>query len=207
MKYFPFLFLSIILSLGFGQSLRAQTKDSIISNTNAIPFLKAYGSKNKENIVEIQTKFGNFKIKLYADLPLYRANFIYLAKTGYFDTTEFDRIVPDFIIQAGDSDNQETINLRYKYKNYLLPARFKHKHKQYSVAAARSWDNNLEKKSSPFEFYIIMSKTGSHHLDKEHTVFAEVVSGFDILKKIEAVKTGRDEWPIQDITIKVKVIK
>jgi len=195
------------LCFAFSQKLEAQNQDTIISNTNTLPFLKNYGAKNKETLVEVSTKFGNFRMHLYKDTPLYRASFIYLTKMGYFNTSDVDRIAPDFIIQMGDSDNPACINMRYKFKNYLLPAHFLHKHKQYAVAAARSWDNNPKKKSSPFEFYVVMNKLGAHHLDKEHTVFGEVISGFKTLKIIEQQKHGRDEWPLQDIRIKVKIIK
>ena len=207
MKFIPSLFLSIILCFGFSLKLSAQSQDSIISNANTIPFLKAYGQKNNESLLTVETNFGTFTMLLYKDTPIYRASFIYLTKIGYFDTAQVDRILPGFIIQAGDSDNAASINMRYKFKNYTLPAHFLHKHTQYAVAAARSWDNNPKKVSSPFEFYIVLNKRGAHHLDKEHSVFGEVISGFDVLKKIEAQKAGRDEWPIQDIPIKVTIIK
>ncbi|MFK5890886.1 MAG: peptidylprolyl isomerase [Flavobacteriaceae bacterium] len=207
MKLHLSLFLIGFLFIAVNSKVFAQSKDPIISNTNTLPFLKAYGAKNKETIVEVSTKFGSFQIRLYKDTPLYRASFIYLTKVGYFSTSDVDRIAPDFIIQMGDSDNPACINMRYKFKNYLLPAHFLHKHKQYAVAAARSWDNNPKKKSSPFEFYIVMNKRGAHHLDKEHTVFGEVISGFKTLKILEKQKHGRDEWPLQDIRIKVQIIK
>jgi cyclophilin family peptidyl-prolyl cis-trans isomerase len=207
MKFRLFFFWFSFLLLFNSQNIVAQSKDSIISNTNTLAFLKAYGTKNKETIVEVSTKFGSFQIRLYRDTPLYRASFIYLTKMGYFNTSDVDRIAPDFIIQMGDSDNPACINMRYKFKNYLLPAHFLHKHKQYAVAAARSWDNNPKKKSSPFEFYIVMNKLGAHHLDKEHSVFGEVISGFNTLKILEKQKHGRDEWPLQDIRIKVTIVK
>ena len=207
MKIKATLFLGAMLFISMPNSVSAQSKETIISNTNTLPFLKSYGAKNKETLVKVTTKFGSFQIRLYRDMPLYRASFIYLTKMGYFNTSDVDRIAPDFIIQMGDSDNPACINMRYKFKNYLLPAHFLHKHKQYAVAAARSWDNNPKKKSSPFEFYVVMNKRGAHHLDKEHTVFGEVVSGFKTLKIIEQQKNGRDEWPLQDIRIKVSIVR
>jgi len=201
------LIIVVVLLISIPNNVLAQSQKSIISNTNTIPFLKAYGAKNKETLVKVTTKFGSFQIRLYRDTPLYRASFIYLTKMGYFNLSDVDRIAPDFIIQMGDSDRKECIGMRYKFKNYLLPAHFLHKHKQYAVAAARSWDNNPKKKSSPFEFYVVMNKRGAHHLDKEHTVFGEVISGFNTLKTIEKQRYGHDEWPLQDIRIKVTIIK
>jgi len=207
MKFRLLFLLTAYLLLFNCQNIVAQSKDNIISNTNTIPFLKAYGAKNKETLVKVTTKFGSFQIKLYRDMPLYRASFIYLTKMGYFNTSDVDRIAPGFIIQMGDSDRKACIGMRYKFKNYLLPAHFLHKHKQYAVAAARSWDNNPKKKSSPFQFYVVLNKLGAHHLDKEHTVFGEVVSGFKTLKIIGKQRYSHDEWPIQDIHLTVSIIK
>lgn len=207
MKFRLLFFLVTFLFLVNNQTIVAQSKETIVSNTNTLPFLKTYGAQNKETLVKVTTKFGSFQIKLYRDTPLYRASFIYLTKMGYFNTSDVDRIAPDFIIQMGDSSNPECVNMRYKFNNYLLPAHFLHKHKQYAVAAARSWDNNPEKKSTPFEFYVVLNKLGAHHLDKEHSVFGEVISGFKTLKIIEGQKHGRDEWPLQDIRITVIIVK
>ena len=77
-----------------------QKTTDTINKTNVIPFLKAYGNLNKESIVLFKTRLGSIKIKLYPDTPLHRASFIFLTKTGYFNTTAFHRIVPDFIVQG-----------------------------------------------------------------------------------------------------------
>jgi len=180
-----------------------------LNNKNVVPFLTEYGKHNPETEVLLSTRLGDITIKLYKNTPLYRANFIFLTKTGYFNTTCFHRIVPDFIIQGGDSDSRNTAELRAKYKNYLLPADFNKQdlHDRGAVSAARSWDNNPLKKSSPFEFFMVINKAGAHHLDGEHTVFGKVIKGFDVMDKISKVKTGKDEWPNKDVFIKMTVIK
>ena len=63
------------------------------------------------------------------------------------------------------------------------------------------------KKSTPFEFYFIQNKSGAHHLDGEHTVFGEIISGFNVMNKIANLKAGRDEWPYEDVFIEAKVIQ
>ena len=60
--------------------------------------------------------------------------------------------------------------------------------------------------SSPFEFYIVQNRKGAHHLDNEHTVFGEVISGFATMDKIAKVKTDIKEWPMVDIKMKVEII-
>jgi peptidylprolyl isomerase len=180
-----------------------------ITSKNAIDFLIAYGKLHKENKVRFTTRLGDIIIKLYDDTPLHRASFIFLTKVGYFNTTCFHRIVPNFIVQGGNSENSKTLIIRNRYQNYTIPAEFRkhHTHKYGALAAARDWEDNPTKKSTPFEFYFIQDKRGAHHLDGEHTVFGEIISGFDVLDKIAGLKTGRDEWPLEDVFIKAEVIE
>ena len=186
---------------------REQVADSINSKNSTI-FLNEYVKGNKETLVLLKTRLGNIKILLYEDTPIHRANFIFLTKVGYFNTTCFYRVVPDFIIQGGNSERMKTISFRNRYHNYRLPAEFKtnRTHKYGAVAAARDWENNPNKSSTPFEFYIIQNKEGGHHLDGEHTVFGEVISGFSVIDKIANLRAGGDEWPINDVFMEVEVL-
>ena len=179
-----------------------------INKSNAISFLKAYGDLNKETIVLFKTRLGDIKIKLYNDTPLHRASFVFLTKTGYFNTTSFHRIVPNFIVQGGNSDHPKTRKLRMKY-NYRIPAEIKshRRHKYGALAAARQWENNPNKTSSPFEFYMIQDKRGSHHLDGEHTIFGEIIDGFKTMEKIAKLDADKKEWPLEEVFIKAEVIK
>lgn len=185
-----------------------KASDSITSK-NAIDFLIAYGKKHKENKVLFKTRLGNILIKLYDDTPLHRANFIFLTEVGYFNTTCFNRVVPDFIAQGGNSENPSTLRFRNKYQNYTIPPEFRknRKHKYGALSAARDWENNISKKSNPFEFFFVQAKQGAHHLDGEHTVFGEIISGFSVLNKIANLKAGRDEWPYKDVYIEAEVVK
>ena len=179
-----------------------------INKTNAVSFLRAYGKLNKESIILFKTRLGDIKIKLYKETPLHRASFVFLTKTGYFNTTSFHRIVPDFIVQGGNSDHPITRKLRMKY-NYRIPAEIKpyRKHKYGALAAARQWENNPKKLSSPFEFYMIQDKRGSHHLDGEHTIFGEIIEGFTTMEKIAKLETDKKEWPLEEVFISADVIK
>lgn len=180
-----------------------------INHNNAIDFLIAYGELHKENKVRVKTRLGNMIVKLYDDTPLHRASFLFLVNAGYFNTTCFHRVVPDFIVQGGNSESYKTLEQKNKYENYTIPPEFrKHrKHKFGALAMAREWENNISKKSNPFEFYFIQNRNGAHHIDGEHTVFGEVISGFNVLNKIAKVRTGRDEWPLEDVYMEIEVIK
>lgn len=180
-----------------------------LNKTNVNAFFTEYGKQNKETIVRIKTDFGNIKMRLYNDTPIHRANFIFLSKIGYFDTTVFYRVSPNFVIQGGNSEEKEAYNYRKKYRFYGLSPEFlpHRKHKYGAVAAARDWDNNPNKISRAFEFYIIQNRNGGHHLDNEHTVFGEVISGFSTIDKISKLETTPDEWPKIDVPMKVEVIR
>lgn len=180
-----------------------------LNNKNVLAFFTAYGKQNPETLVTFKTRLGNFTVKLYKDTPIHRANFIFLAKKGYFNTTSFHRLVPGFVAQFGDSDRLETVKFRNKYKQYKLEPEFRknHKHKRGALAAARDWENNPNKLSTPFEFYIVQSKKGEHHLNFEHTVLGEIVKGMPTIDKIILEKTDTDEWPFKDIDLKVVSIR
>ena len=170
--------------------------------------LIAFGKENTATKVLIKTNFGDIKLKLYQDTPLHRASFLFLTKTGFFDNTVFYRVVKNFVIQGGNSEDLNKTKLRNKYGNYKLYSEFrKHrKHKYGALAATRLWEDNPNKMSIPFEFYIVHSKDGAHHLNNEHTVFGEVISGFSTMDKIANVKVGSDEWPAINITMKVEIL-
>ena len=72
---------------------------------------------------------------------------------------------------------------------------------------ARIYKKNPEKRSSPFEFYIVMDPNGSYHLDQEHTVIGRVTKGMDVAKKINVLETDKSEWPIEDVYMKATIIK
>jgi len=185
------------------------TETDTINRRNTIAFLTVYGKENPETIVLIETRLGDIKIRLYRDTPLHRASFIFLTKTGYFSTTCVHRIVQDFVVQGGNSENLKTRKFRKKYETYTLPAEFRthRKHKYGAIATARDWEDNPQKVSTPFEFYFIQDKNGGHHLDGEHTVFGEIIEGFNTLEKIALVEVGNDEWPIIDVFFNVTVIR
>ncbi|MBJ2174521.1 peptidylprolyl isomerase [Aureibaculum sp. A20] len=187
----------------------AQKPWDSITHDNTIDFLIAYGKEHKENKLRVKTRLGDMIVQLYDDTPLHRASFLFLVNAGYFNTTCFHRVVPGFIVQGGNSENYSTVKIKNKYENYTIPPEFRknHKHKFGALAAAREWENNISKKSNPFEFYFIQAKNGAHHIDGEHTVFGEVISGFNVLNKIAKLKTGRDEWPLKDVFTKIEVIE
>lgn len=174
-----------------------------------IPFLTQYGKENPENRIKISTSFGEIEVQLYNDTPLHRANFIYLTKRGYFDGTYFHRVAAGFVIQGGNSDNVETSDKRNKIGSYLIPSEFEagHRHTRGAFSAAKYAEQNVSKASSPFEFFIVQSNNGAHHLDNDHTVFGRVTKGMDVVDNINKQEVGEGEWPMLNIPMKVEIIK
>ncbi|MGC1632201.1 MAG: peptidylprolyl isomerase, partial [Gelidibacter sp.] len=73
-----------------------------LTDKNAMDFFLEYEKENKENKVRITTDFGTIDIQLFDETMFHRANFIFLIKQGYFDNTQFYRIVNNFVIQGGN---------------------------------------------------------------------------------------------------------
>lgn len=182
-----------------------------ITNENVVSFLTEYGKKNPETKVLITSSFGDIEIELYKDTPLHRANFIYLVKQHYFDETFFHRVVPNFIIQAGNSDLTSTQKKRAKLgKEYLLPAEIipGRNHEYGSVSGAKEYRENPDNKTAPYEFFIFLGpKSSTTHLNGKYTIFGKVIKGMDVVEEISKVKADDGDWPLNNIYITAKVIQ
>ena len=182
-----------------------------ITNENAVSFLTEYGGKNPETKVLITTRFGDIEIELYKDTPLHRANFIYLVKQHYFDETFFHRVVPNFIIQAGNSDLTSTQKKRAELgKEYLLPAEIipGSVHEYGTVSGAKEYRENPDNRTAPYEFFIFLGpKSSTTHLNGKYTIFGKVTKGMDVVEEISKVKADDGDWPLNNIYISAKVIE
>lgn len=209
-----------------------------LSEENAAQFLKKYGNHHSANRAVIKTEFGDITIRLYDDTPYHRANFLFLTNTEYFDDTWFYRVSKDHVVQAGNTDSPETVKKRRNMGEYKVPSEIDagHFHKYGAVAAARSYYQNPEKVSDPYEFYIVLGKAynrkelkllaekheldfseaqldfyenkrGAPHLDGQHTVFGEVIDGMDVVEEINKVDVDEGEWPLMNIPIDVEIEK
>ena len=187
---------------------KKEEKIFILNDKNAIPFFFEYEKNNKENKIRIETKYGDIDIELFNETPYHRANFIYLTKKKYFDGTSFHRVVKDFIIQGGNSDSYEISKRRRNIGRYLLPpdSNKGYKHHRGILSIPSSDIDNPYKLASPYEFFIVQSKNGAYHLDKNYTPFGKVIRGMDIVDIICNLETDKREWPIENIKIKVSII-
>ena len=180
-----------------------------LSDDNVMEFFLEYDKNNKENKVRIFTELGEIDILLFKNTKFHRSNFIYLTKKNYFQSTQFYRVINNFVIQAGNSDNRKVSQKRKKIGRYLLPNDLNkgHTHKRGMVSMPSSLVDNPYKMASPFEFFIVQKKDGAHHLDGNYTVFGKVIKGMDTVDKIASRPTDDRDWPIDNIYInKVEII-
>ena len=175
-----------------------------LSDNNVMEFFLDYDKNHKENKVRIFTDYGEIDILLFENTKFHRSNFIYLTKKNYFQNTQFYRVINNFVIQAGNSDNRKIAQKRKKIGRYLLPNDLNkgHTHKRGMVSMPSSLVDNPYKMASPFEFFIVQKKNGAHHLDGNYTVFGKVIKGMDTVDKIASSPTDNRDWPIDNIYIK-----
>jgi len=181
-----------------------------LSDDNVMEFFLEYDKNHKENKVRIFTDYGEIDILLFENTKFHRSNFIYLAKKNYFQNTQFYRVINNFVIQAGNSDNRKISQKRKKIGRYLLPNDLNkgHTHKRGMVSMPSSLVDNPYKMASPFEFFIVQKKDGAHHLDGDYTVFGKVTKGMDTVDKIASRPTDNRDWPIDNVYIKkVEIIE
>ena len=181
----------------------AEEEPFVLTEENAIDFFFKYQKNLKTTRVKLTTSMGAFTVQLYDNVPYYKANFIYLTKKGYFDNTMFHRVVKDFIIQGGNADNTETARKRKEIGRYLLPpdTRKGYKHHRGTISMPSSEIDNPHMLASPYEFFIVVTKPGSYHLDGDFTPFGKVVSGMDVVDKINQQPVDTGDWPMQNIYI------
>ena len=180
-----------------------------LDNKNAMYFFQDYDKKHKENKVRITTDFGTIDILLFNETRYHRANFIFLTKQKYFNDTQFYRVIDNFMIQGGNSDDIKTARKRGKIGKYLLPPDTKRgfKHDRGVISMPSSEIRNPHKLASPYEFFIVTQKGGAHFLDGDYTIFGKVIDGMDVADKIAAVDTDDGDWPMKNIYIrKVEII-
>ena len=129
-------------------------------------------------IATFDTARGPIRVELAADkAPLAVANFVNLARRGFYDGLNFHRVIPDFMIQGGCPQGTGTGGPGYKFedeaKNGLT-------HERGVLSMANAGPN-----TNGSQFFITHIATG--WLDGKHTVFGKVIEGLDV---VDAVKQG-----------------
>ena len=124
------------------------------------------------------TSRGPIKIELYPDkAPLTVANFVNLAKRGFYDGLSFHRVIADFMIQGGCPEGSGRGGPGYRFED---EANNGVKHERGVLSMANAGPN-----TNGSQFFITHVPTP--WLDGKHTVFGKVTEGLDV---VDAVKQG-----------------
>lgn len=127
---------------------------------------------------EIHTTKGVMKIEFFdKDAPNTVANFLKLAKSGFYDGVTFHRVIPDFVIQGGDPTGTGAGGPGYKIDCELTGENQYHDRGVLSMAHAG-------RNTGGSQFFICHSRNNTAHLDRNHTCFGKVVEGLDIIDDI-----------------------
>ncbi|WP_063850738.1 peptidylprolyl isomerase [Flammeovirga sp. SJP92] len=169
--------------------------------------------KGKDEVIHMETTYGEIVMVLFDETPNHKKNFLHLAKDGFYNGTTFHRVLQDFMIQGGDPNtrtNGDSTRIGIGNPGYTINSEFDSTllHDYGMVGAARQNDEiNPDKSSSGSQFYIVESKDGAHHLDGEYTVFGMVVKGMDVVEKIAELEINREGKPLKRVEINIKVVK
>jgi peptidyl-prolyl cis-trans isomerase B (cyclophilin B) len=137
----------------------------------------------------IKTSHGDMKVEFYEkDAPNTVANFVKLAKDGFYDGLTFHRVLPDFVIQGGCPKGNSTGGPGYKIDCELDGDNQYHDRGVLSMAHAG-------RNTGGSQFFVCHGRTNTSHLDGNHTCFGKVVEGMDVIDKI------RVDDPIEKIEI------
>ena len=147
--------------------------------------------------VIIKTDFGDIRFSLLPDIaPETVRNFSKLAKSGFYNGTLFHRVIPGFMIQGGDPNTKNSDKSTWGQggPGYNLKAEFNSRsHLRGIVSMARSNDPD----SAGSQFFIVTSD--STFLDRQYTVFGEVVDGIEVADKIVNLPRDGNDCPEQEV--------
>jgi peptidyl-prolyl cis-trans isomerase A (cyclophilin A) len=162
----------------------------------------------------LETSLGTIRVRLFADkAPKTVENFVALAKGSkeytdpqdgkkknepYYNGTIFHRVIPRFMIQAGDRSGTGMGGPGYRFADEFHPEL---KHDRPGVLSMANAGPN----TNGSQFFITTVPTP--HLDRRHSVFGEVVAGYDVVEAISNVsRDGRDR-PREDVVLKSVTIE
>jgi peptidylprolyl isomerase len=134
-------------------------------------------SPKTDSIVAIKTKDGEIVLKLYQDLaPKTVANFIKKANSGFYKNLTFHRVIAGFMAQGGDPLGTGTGGGSIQSEINNTPF------VRGTIGLARGGDKAI---SNDSQFFICFTTEGCQHLTGDYVNFGEVISGLDVLDKIQ----------------------
>jgi peptidyl-prolyl cis-trans isomerase B (cyclophilin B) len=130
-------------------------------------------------IAEIYTAKGLLKAELYEkETPITVNNFVTLAKKGFYDGLNFHRVLPGFVIQGGCPEGTGRGGPGYKIPCETSAERQFHDRGVLSMAHAGP-------NTGGSQFFVVLSRSSTAHLDRAHTCFGKVFEGLELLDDIK----------------------
>jgi peptidyl-prolyl cis-trans isomerase B (cyclophilin B) len=183
-------------------------------NAKSMELIEAKKSEEKFNFLNksltgikcrIITDYGNLELEFYPDkAPLHVAMFIARAEAGFYNGTQFHRVISGFMIQGGDPNSKDN-----NFSNdgsggpiFMIPHEFNDvKHVPGILSTAR---RNDKSEGAGCQFFVMHGVTPQ--LDNEYTVFGKVTKGMEIVDKIANVAKDNRDHPVKAIRIKEMIV-
>jgi len=149
----------------------------------------------------MQTSKGAIEIEMMEkDAPKTVANFVKLAKAGFYDGTKFHRVIPNFMIQGGDPQTKDDALMNrwgtggpgYTFEDEI------HANNRNAIGTLAM--ANAGPNTNGSQFFI--NTTANNFLDGKHTVFGKVVAGMEVVQAIGASPTDENDRPLETMVIK-----
>lgn len=165
-------------------------------------FINACSSTVSYEVGQIQTPMGELLVWLYDDTPKHKQAFLELAESGYWDTYTFNRVINEFVAQAGCPDVPEG----FAYSVHLLEPEFEAGHKHVYGAFGAGRDDNPGKLAAACQFYVVQNEEGLARLDGNYMIYGHVFKGMDVVDAMVKVDTDDSDMPLLDIPVDVNVV-
>ncbi len=164
------------------------------------PYLKLQVRQTLGSTVAID---GEMVFQLFRDLAPNTVNFIAgLAQAGYYDDQIFHRIIKDFVIQGGDPGGTGTGGPGFQFEDEFHPALTFCTKGQLAMANSGKSGGTGFQATNGSQFFVTTGTQPPKHLTFKHTIFGQLVRGFDILAKCENVVL-----PVDDPAKNLKIVK
>ncbi|KAK2964658.1 putative Peptidyl-prolyl cis-trans isomerase CYP18-1 [Blattamonas nauphoetae] len=147
--------------------------------------------------VTLNTTLGSIKLEIFCDLvPKAAENFLALCASGYYNNTIFHRNIRGFMIQGGDPTGTGQGGTSIWGRGFTEEfSEFLHHDRRGIVSMANANKPN----TNGSQFFITYSRQA--HLDGRYTIFGKVISGWDVLDKMERTATDEQNHPLQEIKL------
>ena len=187
-----------------GEDLKQENRSLKVSLTKAqqsrdrLDFLATQLGGIQARIV---TNRGNIEVRFFPDkAPLHCFSFITRAEGGFYDNTQFHRVVPGFMIQGGDPNSKDSdprndggggpiVNIPHEFNDT--------RHTRGILSTARVGNKAVGAGS---QFFLMHAP--DPNLDGDYTVFGEVTSGMDVVDKIATAERDGTDHPVKPVVIK-----